>query len=66
MEKEDARTLRDCNWQTYSCCAGHPLMGMNIKNFSLSMKQILTGKSPSNTLFLILILRLFCRSLDIL
>lgn len=33
MEREDARTLRDCNWQTYSCCAGHPLMGMNIKIF---------------------------------
>lgn len=27
MEREDARTLRDCNWHTYSCCAGHPLMG---------------------------------------
>lgn len=35
MEREDARTLRDCNWQTYSCCAGHPLMGMNIKIFPL-------------------------------
>lgn len=33
MEREDARTLRDCNWQTYSCCAGHPLMGMAIKIF---------------------------------
>ncbi|XP_078336685.1 echinoderm microtubule-associated protein-like CG42247 isoform X3 [Crassostrea virginica] len=27
MEREDPRTLRDCNWQTYTCCAGHPLMG---------------------------------------
>ncbi|XP_061198124.1 echinoderm microtubule-associated protein-like 1 isoform X2 [Saccostrea echinata] len=27
MEREAPRALRDCNWQTYSCCAGHPLMG---------------------------------------
>lgn len=61
MEREDARTLRDCNWQTYSCCAGHPLMGMTFKIFFVNKTE-----SPSNTLLLICILRLFCRSLDIL
>ncbi|XP_056009046.1 echinoderm microtubule-associated protein-like 1 isoform X4 [Ostrea edulis] len=27
MEKDYPQALRDSNWQTYSCCAGHPLMG---------------------------------------